>query len=169
MPKKQAAPKLQEDPVVSDDTPEDNPQATAPADPTEGMPFDKIVRIYRKIGNAVTELEAEYEAKLKELKDQQEVFKTAIREHMKLQNATSINTPHGLAVMSVRTRYSTTDWDSFKEFVKKHDALDLFEKRIAQGNMATFLKAHPELVPSGLNSDSTYEISVRKPKVSPTK
>ena len=168
MPKKQAATPLQEDPVASGDTAEDTTQAPA-ADPTEGMPFDKIVRIYRKIGIAVTELEAEYEAKLKELKDQQEVFKTAIREYMKAQNATSINTPHGLAVMSVRTRYSTTDWDSFKEFVKKHDALDLFEKRIAQGNMATFLKANPELVPSGLNSDASYEISVRKPKVSPTK
>jgi hypothetical protein len=47
--------------------------------------------------------------------------------------------------------------------MKENDALDLLEKRIAQTNMATFLQDNPTLVPPGLNSNSEYEISVRKP------
>ena len=65
--------------------------------------------------------------------------------------------------MSVKTRYSTSDWDSFKKFVVEHDALDLYEKRIAQTNMKQFLEENPGAVPPGLNSSAEYDISVRKP------
>lgn len=173
MPKKQAAEPLQEGPVAAGDTNEDNADAATSAEQsgqTLDMPFDKLVRIYRRIGASIAEVQAQYDAQLESLKAEQDVFKAAIREHMKLQNATSINTPFGTAIMSVKTRYSTTDWDSFKTFVKENDALDLFEKRIAQANMAAFLKENPEKVPAGLNADASYDISVRKPKVStPTK
>lgn len=170
MPKKQAAKPLQEDPVAAGDATEDTPTVEEQPGQTLDMPFDKMVRIYRRIGASIAEVQAQYDAKLEELKAEQEVFKSAIREHMKAQNATSINTPFGTAIMSVKTRYSTTDWDSFKNFVRENDALDLFEKRIAQANMAAFLKENPEKVPAGLNSDASYDISVRKPKVStPTK
>jgi len=66
-------------------------------------------------------------------------------------------------VLSVKTRYNTQDWDSFKKFVVEHDAVDLLEKRIAQTNMSQFLEENPGLVPPGLNSSSEYDISVRKP------
>jgi len=39
----------------------------------------------------------------------------------------------------------------------------LLEKRIAQGNMAKFLEENPGLLPPGLNSNTEYGISVRKP------
>jgi hypothetical protein len=66
-------------------------------------------------------------------------------------------------VLSTKTRFNTNDWDSFKQFILAHEAVDLLEKRIAQGNMATFLEENPGLVPPGLNSHSEYAISVRKP------
>ena len=66
-------------------------------------------------------------------------------------------------ILGTKMRYTTQDWDSFKEFIKEHDALDLMEKRIAQTNMAQFLKENPALVPPGLNSSSEYTIAVRKP------
>jgi hypothetical protein len=65
--------------------------------------------------------------------------------------------------MSEKTRYTTNDWDSFKTFVIEHDALDLFEKRIHQTNMVSFLDENPGVVPPGLNSMTEYEVSVRKP------
>jgi hypothetical protein len=76
---------------------------------------------------------------------------------------TSVRTDQGTVVLSVKTRYSTSDWDSFKSFVMEHDALDLFEKRIAQTNMKQFLEENPGVVPPGLNSNAEYDISVRKP------
>jgi len=76
---------------------------------------------------------------------------------------TSVRTAQGTVVLSVKTRYNTQDWDSFKKFVVEHDAVDLLEKRIAQTNMSQFLEENPGLVPPGLNSSSEYDISVRKP------
>ena len=152
-------------PAAETPTPDAAPEAAAP-DQALAMPFDKMVRIYRKIGEKITETKAEYDKKLEDLTAQQEVLKTAIRDYMKEQNATSIKTPFGLAIMSKSTRYNTSDWDGFKKFVIKHDALDLFEKRIAQKNMADFRTNFPDLHPPGLNTESVLNISVRKPQAS---
>jgi hypothetical protein len=129
------------------------------------MPFDKMVRIYKKIAAKITETKAEYDKALEELEAQKDVLTGAIRDHMQEQNATSINTPFGTAIMSKQTRYNTNDWDGFKTFVKEHDALDLFERRIAQKNMSEFRTANPDLLPPGLSSDSKLVITVRKPAI----
>lgn len=146
----------------------DAADATAPETTSSepAMPFDKMVRIYRKIGEKITATKAEYDAALADLEAQQDVLKVAIRDHMKEQNATSIKTPYGLAILSKSVRYSTNDWDGFKKFVVEHDALDLFEKRIAQKNMADFRTAHPALIPPGLSSDAVLNVTVRKPTAS---
>ena len=68
-----------------------------------------------------------------------------------------------LVMLGTKTRYTTQDWGSFKDFIIQHDAVDLLERRIAQRNMAQFLEENPTLVPPGLNSDTVYQISVRKP------
>jgi len=65
--------------------------------------------------------------------------------------------------LAQKVRYYTDDWDSFKHFVVEHDALDLFEKRIHQTNMVAFLDENPGVVPSGLNSMTEFDVSVRKP------
>jgi hypothetical protein len=75
----------------------------------------------------------------------------------------SVRTDEGTIILGTKTRYTTHDWDSFKQFVLEHEVLDLFERRIAQGNMKQFLEENPTLVPPGLNSDSEYTITVRKP------
>jgi hypothetical protein len=75
----------------------------------------------------------------------------------------TVRTDEGTVVLSTKTRYNTQDWDSFKQFVVQHEAVDLLERRIAQGNMAQFLDENPGLVPPGLNSMTEYAISVRKP------
>jgi len=38
------------------------------------------------------------------------------------------------------------------------------ERRISQGNMKAFLKDNPDIKIPGLNSDSFYDISVRRSK-----
>jgi hypothetical protein len=138
-------------------------ETTAPTTDESAMPFDKMVRIYRKISATIAEKTAANDEEIADLEAQKDVLKDAMRAHMKEQNATSINTPFGLAILGKSVRYSTNDWDSFKTFMKEHDALDLVEKRIAQKNMADFRTRFPDLVPVGLSSDSVYTITVRKP------
>jgi hypothetical protein len=49
-------------------------------------------------------------------------------------------------------------------FILKHEAVDLMEKRLHQGNMRTFLEENPALLPPGLNVDSEYTVTVRRKK-----
>jgi hypothetical protein len=129
----------------------------------EAIPLDRLVKIYRKLRTRMTELTQAYDTQAEVLKAQQDEIKNAIKEQMKAMGVTSVRTTEGTAVMSVRTRYTTQDWDSFKKFMIEHEAIDLLEKRIAQTNMAQFLEENPGVVPPGLNSSSEYDISVRKP------
>ena len=123
------------------------------------VPVDKLVRIYMKMRTAIQDLDAQIEA----IKEQQQAVKNEIKDRMRDTGVKSLRTDHGTVSLMEKTRYYTTDWDSFKKFMVEQDALDLLEKRIAQGNMKLFLEENPGVVPPGLNSDTEFEISVRKP------
>jgi len=129
----------------------------------ESIPLDKLARVYRKIYGRVQELTQEYESEIEKLKMQQNELKSAMKDQMLLLGTNSVRTDEGTIILSQKTRYYTNDWDSFKNFVVEHDALDLFEKRIAQKNMSMFLEENPGVVPAGLNSMSEYAVTVRKP------
>jgi hypothetical protein len=127
------------------------------------IPMDKLARVYRKMQTRIQEMTAAYETEVEVLKAQQETVKNALKDQMLALGVKSVNTTEGTVILSTKVRYSTQDWDSFKEFMKENDAIDLLEKRIAQTNMANFLRDNPTLVPPGLNSNSEYSVSVRKP------
>jgi hypothetical protein len=127
------------------------------------VPMDKLAKVYRRMQQRIQELTQAYENEVEEIKRQQDAVKIALKDWMLTLGVSSVRTDQGTVVLSTKTRYNTQDWDSFKEFIKEHDALDLLEKRIAQGNMAHFLEENPGLVPAGLNSMTEYAISVRKP------
>jgi hypothetical protein len=129
----------------------------------ETIPLDKLARVYRKIYLKVQELTQEYESQLEELKAKQDEIKNAMKDQMLALGTNSVKTDGGTITLSQKTRYYTDDWDSFKNFVVEHDALDLFEKRIAQKNMAMFLEENPGVVPAGLSSISEVAVTVRKP------
>ncbi len=129
----------------------------------EAVPLDKLTRVYMKMRAKIQEIEAEYEAKLDSLKEQQKEVKNAIKDLMLAQGSKSVRTDYGTVLMTEKTRFYTQDWDSFKTFVVEQDAVDLLERRIHQGNMAKFLEENPSLLPPGLNSDTEFDVSVRKP------
>ena len=129
----------------------------------ETVPLDKLARVYRRIRDRIQDLTKDYETSVEELKLQQEEIKNAMKDQMLALGSSSIKTPEGTIILSQKNRYYTDDWDSFKNFVVENDALDLFEKRIHQGNMITFLEENPGVVPAGLNSMTQYDVSVRKP------
>jgi hypothetical protein len=127
------------------------------------IPMDRLAKIYLKIRAAKQVLTQEYEGELSNLEAQEAELKNAMKAQMLALGSKSVRTDAGTVMLGQKTRYHTQDWGSFKEFVIQHDALDLLEKRIAQSNMAKFLEDNPGLVPPGLNSDTEYQISVRKP------
>lgn len=147
--------------IEVDDEPQqaqDDGEAAAMA----AIPMDKLAKVYRKMQAKIQQLTTEYDTAVAEIKRQQDAVKNALKDQMLVMGVKSVRTDNGTVVLSTKTRYNTQDWDSFKEFMKEHDALDLLEKRIAQTNMATFLEDNPGVVPPGLNSVTEYQISVRK-------
>lgn len=135
----------------------------AVSDAEQPIPLDVLARVYRKIRSQISELTTEYDNKVERLKAQQDEIKNAMKDQMLALGVSSVRTEQGTIVMQTKTRYSTHDWDSFKKFVVEHDAVDLLEKRIAQGNMSQFLEENPGVIPPGLNTYSEYDLSVRRP------
>ena len=129
----------------------------------ETIPLDKLARVYLKIRNRLGALTKDYETQYEELKAQQTEIQNAMKDQMLAIGSSSIKTSEGTIILGQKIRYYTEDWDSFKSFVVEQVALDLFEKRIHQTNMVSFLDENPGVVPAGLNSMTEYAVSVRKP------
>jgi hypothetical protein len=127
------------------------------------VPIDKLVRAYRNVRTEIQELTKTYETTLEGLEQVKNEISGELKDRMLKMGGKSLNTASGTVILGTKTRYTTQDWDSFKQFVLEHEAVELLERRIAQGNMKQFLEENPGVVPPGLNSDSEYTITVRKP------
>jgi hypothetical protein len=125
---------------------------------------DKLVKIYIKIRDTRDQLRRELEEKEADLNEQLALIEQEILELCKQTNADSIKTKHGTAMRSVKSKFWTSDWEKFYEFLHEHKAPDLLEKRIHQSNMKQFLEENPDLHPAGLNVERTYAITVRRSK-----
>jgi hypothetical protein len=77
--------------------------------------------------------------------------------------ADSIKTKHGTLIRKVNERFYCSDWENFKKFVLEHDAVDLFERRLHQGNFRQFMEEHEgDGLPPGVNVMREYGVTVRK-------
>ena len=120
---------------------------------------DKLASIYIKMRSAIKE----YEDEIAKIKKQQELVSEKLLDLCNAENLDSLRTPEGTVTRRVHSSYWTSDWDEFYEYVKKHDAYFLLEKRIHNGNMKQFLEENQEDIPIGLQANKKYIISVRKP------
>lgn len=127
------------------------------------LPADKLVKVYRKIRDAINEKEEAHKAEIMGLKEQLDLIGSRLLEICNEQNMDSLRTPEGTVTRRPVTRYWTNDWESMYQFIKEQDAPFLLEQRIHNGNMKQFLEENPETLPIGLNADTKYVISVRKP------
>lgn len=128
------------------------------------MNASKLIQVYIEIRDAKAQLEREYEDKVKELTTQLEAIEGELLEICKATGQDGGKTEFGSFSRIVKSRYWTSDWDSMYSFIREHNAPELLEKRIHQGNFKEFLSANPELLPAGLNVDSKYSITVRRSK-----
>lgn len=132
-------------------------------DDVKDMPVDELVRIYRKIRDAVDVREEAYKSEMGILKGQMDTVAGALLDICNQQNADSIKTASGTITRRVSQRYWTTDWESLYRFIKENDAPFLLEQRVHNGNMKQFLEENPDAFPAGLQCDRKYAVTVRKP------
>lgn len=129
----------------------------------QDLPADKLVAVYRKIREAIDEKEEVHKTEVTTLKGQLNAVSAKLLELCNEQNVDSIRTKTGTVTRRTVTRYWTSDWQSMYAFIKEQEAYHLLEQRIHNGNMQTFLQDNPDTLPVGLNADTKYTLTVRKP------
>lgn len=129
----------------------------------EDLPADKLVKVYRKIRDVINEKEEAHKTEIGGLKEQLDAVAAKLLEICNTQNLDSLRTPEGTVTRRAVTRYWTNDWESMYQFIKEQDAPFLLEQRIHNGNMKQFLEENPDTLPIGLNADTKYAVTVRKP------
>lgn len=127
------------------------------------VPADKLVSIYRKIRGAIDEKEAAHKEEIGALKEHLDLVSGEILRICNEQNLDSLRTPSGTVTRRTVTRYWTNDWEAMYQFIKEQDAPYLLEQRIHNTNMRQFIEENPDSLPMGLNADTKYAITVRKP------
>jgi|TARA_R100000455_G_C6266717_1_gene122009 hypothetical protein len=131
---------------------------------SDAINVDKLTKVYLKIKEQREELSSRYKEQDGHLEEQQNTIKSELLKHLQEQNIDSIRTPNGTFYRTTKTKYWTSDWGSMHEFILEHGLPDLLEKRLHQTNVRTFLEENEDLLPKGLNVDSEYSLSVRRPK-----
>jgi hypothetical protein len=122
----------------------------------------KLVQVYIKIRDAKETKRRQMEEELAVLDQQLDAVEDELLEICKSTGQDGGKTTFGSFTRSVKTRYWTSDWDSMYKFIREHDAPDLLERRIAQGNFSQFVKENPDSMPAGVNIESKYSITVRR-------
>jgi enamine deaminase RidA (YjgF/YER057c/UK114 family) len=126
------------------------------------MDASQLVNVYIKIRDAKETRKKQMEAEIADLDQQLAAVEQELLEICKTTGQDGGKTQHGSFTRAVKTRYWTSDWDSMYKFIREHDAPDLLERRIAQGNFAQFIQENPDKMPAGVNIESKYSITVRR-------
>lgn len=101
------------------------------------------------------------EDQVKKLEADMESLAEVMLAELKLQQATSINNDIASVQYVKRTRYYSSEMPALRAWVAATPgAVDLFEGRLHQGNLESWLTDHPELVPPGLQADVKESVKV---------
>lgn len=130
---------------------------------TKELSVDAMVATYRKIRDAKQEKETAHKEEMADLNSKLDLITARLLELFSEQGVESLRTASGTVTRRAVTRYWTSDWESMYNFIREQDAPHLLEQRIHGGNMREFLEDNPDVTPVGLNSDTRYAITVRKP------
>jgi len=131
---------------------------------TTELNLNELVKIYLTIRTEREKLKSNWEIKDGELEQEMKLLEQSMLTVCNDTNASSIRTESGTVIRSLKERFTTNDWDNFKKFVLDHEAIDLLERRIHQGNFKEFMAEHQgEGLPPGVNVMKEFTIVVRKP------
>ena len=125
---------------------------------------EELVKTYLTIRNEREKILREYEAKDEALKKDLQAVEQYLLGVCNDTNTDGFKTSAGTVTHKLNERFYCSDWDNFRDFVLEHKALELFERRIHQGNFKEFMAGHEQDgLPPGINVMREFSITVRKP------
>ena len=126
--------------------------------------LDGLVKIYLTIRSERDRLESEWKEKAREIESELAILSQQMLGICNESNATSIKTNAGTVIKKLNERFTLSDRAAFDEFVREHDAVELYEARLHQGNFKEFIAEHADDgLPPGVNVMREFTIVVRKP------
>lgn len=127
------------------------------------MDTEEVVKAYLAVRTERERILREYEAQDAKLKEDLKKIEAVLLDVCNTINADSIKTSLGTVMRKLNERYFCNDWDNFRQFVLENEALELFEKRIHQGNFKQFMESHEgDGLPPGVSVMREFGITVRK-------
>jgi len=128
------------------------------------MNTDQLVETFITLRNERDRMRNEWEAEDAKIKEEMTTLEQALLAICNEANATSIKTDKGTVIRKLNERFFCSDWDNFRDYVLEHQALELLERRIHQGNFKEFIaEREAEGLPPGVNVMREYGVTVRKP------
>jgi hypothetical protein len=127
-------------------------------------PVETWVEEYLSLRNQIKEAEDAHAKAIEALVERKQAAEDNILGVCAKLGLDGLKTAAGTVTRSVRTRFWTQNWPKLYETIKAFNAPFLLEQRIHAGNMKEFLENNPEALPEGLQTDSRYAITVRKPQ-----
>lgn len=123
---------------------------------------EDLVSAYINIRDQIAEVKRQADEKVAELTQHLNAVSDELQNICKAQGASSISTPKGTVIRTVKSKFWTNDWQSMYDFIRENAAFELLEKRLHQSNMKTFLEDNPEVHPPGLNIEREFVVTVRR-------
>ena len=128
------------------------------------MNTDQLVEAFITLRNERDRMRNEWEAEDAKIKEEMTTLEQALLSICNEANATSIKTDKGTVIRKLNERFFCSDWDNFRDYVLEHQALELLERRIHQGNFKEFIAdKEKDGLPPGVNVMREYGVTVRKP------
>ena len=121
-----------------------------------------LCKIYVKMRDKKQELTRAHDEEIAALDAKMKSVADMMKDIMVALGTKSMKTDNGTAYIQEKTRYYPMDWSLFGAWVIENQAIDLLEKRVAQGNMKEWIAANPTKAPPGVQADTELVVTVRK-------
>tara|TARA_R110002110_G_scaffold268725_1_gene484517 strand:+ start:288 stop:689 length:402 start_codon:yes stop_codon:yes gene_type:complete len=130
---------------------------------TKSTSLPKLVKAYRALRTARSELKAVFDAEESALKEKQEKINSKLLQHCAENDVTSVKTEEGTFYRKKKVSYWCSDWEEFHKWILTNKIPSVLQKRISQSNLEEFLEVSKD-IPIGLQADAVYTITVQKPR-----
>jgi hypothetical protein len=131
---------------------------------SEDIQLDELVKVYLTIRGQKDKLYNDYKTKESELKSELVQIEQVLLSKCNEMSADSIRTGAGTIIKTLKEEYVCSDWGSFMEYLKEHNAIELLWQRLNQSNFREHMITHAnEGLPPGISTMREFNIVVRKP------
>jgi hypothetical protein len=130
----------------------------------ENIHLDELVKTYLTIRGQKDKLYNEYKEKESELRNELVQIEQVLLSKCEEMSADSIRTGAGTIIKTLKEEFVCSDWGSFTDYLKEHNAIELLWQRLNQSNFKEHMITHAdEGLPPGISTMRQFSIVVRKP------